>query len=187
MQITVMTLLQIMVLVTAISIDAFGAGFAYGIGRIKMPLLSVGIVSVVSALMLLCSIGAGKVLGKYLSGNFTVEAGFMILFVLGVVKLFKCPGEKEAKEADRDGDHILSAGEAVSLGIALSLDSIAAGIGVGVDAARMLGAVPAALITNFFMMWLGGRLGRALSGRMRTDMGWVSGVMLILLAFLRLM
>lgn len=167
-----MIFLQILVLVTAISIDAFGAGFAYGINRVRVPLLSVGIVSAVSALLLLCSMGAGRVLGEYLSPDFTAEAGFMILFVLGVVKLFEQSGEKEAGEADRDGNHILSAGEAVSLGLILSLDSIAAGIGVGICTVWMLWAVPAAFVMNVLMMQSGiGWGGRCLAGCRRVWAG----------------
>lgn len=182
-----MIAVQILVLVTAISVDAFGAGFAYGVSRVRMPLLSVGIVSAASGLVLLLAMGAGRILGKGMPAGVTSEAGFIILFVLGVVKLFDRSGGKEAREANRDGDHILSSGEALTLGIALSLDSIAAGIGVGVDDFRMILAVPAALAINFLMMRLGGRVGKALAGRIHTDLGWISGVLLILLAFMRLL
>lgn len=182
-----MTALQVMVLVTAISMDAFAAGFAYGISKVKMPAASVGIVSAVSALMLFVSILAGRVLSGYLTDSFTAEAGFIILFVLGIVKLFAPSGRKEAEEADRDGNHILSAGEAVTLGIALSLDSIAAGIGVGVGVSGMLWAVPAALCINYIVMKLGGRLGRLLSDKIHAQLSWISGVLLIVLAFMRLL
>lgn len=181
-----MIAMQILVLVTAISVDAFGAGFVYGVSRVRMPLLSVGIVSAASGLMLLLSMGAGRILGRGLPADFTAEAGFIILFVLGVVKLFDRSGGKEAKEANRDGDHVLSAGEALVLGVSLSLDSIAAGIGVGVDDFRMILAVPTAFVINFLMMRLGGRAGKALAGRIHADVGWISGVLLILLAFMRL-
>lgn len=188
MQINQITIigLQILVLVIALSMDAFAAGFAYGISKAKMPALSVGIVSFVSAIMLLLSICVGNVLGKYLSERFTAEMSLVILLVLGIVKLFDRSGKKEAEEADRDGNHILSPAEAVTLGIALSLDSVAAGIGVGVKGSYMIWAVPSALIVNFLMMCVGETLGRIISDKINANLCWISGVLLIILAFMRL-
>lgn len=180
------TLLQILVLVVAISVDAFSAGFAYGVGKVRMPFLSMLIVSAVSAVMLGVSIGAGYLLGGYLPGELPGLAGFGILFLLGAVKLFSRSGKKEAGEANRNGDALLSAAEAAALGAALSLDSIAAGIGVGVGTVHMFWSVPVALFVNVGMMWAGGKLGKMLSGKITANVDWVSGALLLTLAVIRL-
>ncbi len=180
-------ILQILVLVTALSIDAFAAGFAYGISKVKMPNLSIGIVSAVSAIMLLLSLGVGHLLASYVPAYLATEIGFLLLFVLGIVKLFDRSGKKEAQEADWDGDKVLSAPEAVSLGVALSIDSIAAGIGVGVATKEMIWAVPAAFVINYLMMLIGGKIGKVISDKIKANLFWVSGVLLIILAFWRLL
>lgn len=187
MRITKWTVLwiQILMLVIAISVDALGAGFVYGVGGVRMPVPSVFIVSAVSALMLGLAMAAGNVLGGYLAADFTAQISFLILFVLGLVKLFQQDDKRKIREADRDKDHVLAAGEAVLLGAALSLDSVAAGIGVGVEPGQMLWAVPAAFVINFCMMQLGGSAGRLLTGRIHMNLNRMSGLLLMALAIIR--
>lgn len=177
--------LQIFMLAVAVSVDAFGAGFAYGVGRVKVPFSSLLIVSAVSAVMLGASVGAGCLLGGFLPQMATRVIGIGILLLLGTVKLFDCAGGREAKEANQNGDLLLSAREAFFLGTALSLDSVAAGVGVGTESADMFWAIPVAFVTNTCMMWTGGKVGRLLSHKIRANLEWVSGVLLLLLAFIR--
>lgn len=176
---------EILVLVTAVSMDAFAAAFAYGVSKIKMPFLSAVIVSGISALVLFIALIAGSYLGSFLPAGFTGQLSFIILFVLGLIKLFDRSGKKEAEEANSNGDNLLSSAEAVALGAALSLDSVAAGIGAGVASMHIAGIVGATLVVNTLMMLLGCRLGKVISGRIRANLAWISGVMLMVLAFVR--
>ena len=133
--------LEILLLVTALSVDAFAAGFAYGVSKIKVPFLSVLIVSGVSSLTLAVSLFLGGVAGSLIPQGLTRQFSFVLLFVLGVVKLFDRSRHDEAEAANKNQDDLVSPGEALTLGAALSLDSVAAGIGAGVAASR----IPAAL------------------------------------------
>ena len=81
-------LFEILLLVTALSVDAFAAGFAYGVSKIKVPFISVIIVTGISSLILVISLLAGNVVSSLIPGNLTSYFSFLLLFVLGLVKLF---------------------------------------------------------------------------------------------------
>ena len=125
------SLFEIFVLVTALSVDAFAAGFAYGVSRIKVPFVSVLIVTGVSSLTLIFSLLVGSVVSSLIPERLTQQFSFLLLFVLGLVKLFDRSKHNEAEEANKNKDDLVSPMEALTLGIALSIDSLAVGIGAG--------------------------------------------------------
>ena len=101
-------LLEILLLVTALSVDAFAAGFVYGVSKIKVPPLSIIIVTAISSLILVCSLLAGSLVNRLLPGNITQHFSFLLLFILGLVKLFDRTCHNEAETADKNKDAILS-------------------------------------------------------------------------------
>ena len=147
---------QLILLIIALSADAFAAGFAYGADKVKIPPLSAVIVAVLSDILLMASLLIGGILKAYIPPACTVFFSFSILFVLGSIKLFDSSIRKKirenrfnsrevhvktknlrfiltvyaAPEAANIADvEVLSPTEALSLGLALSLDSAAAGFG----------------------------------------------------------
>lgn len=179
-------LLEIGILAAALSIDAFGAGFAYGISKTKIPLISGGITAGISSLMLILSILAGNAIGQLVPSGLTEEVCFCILFLLGVVKLFQKTGKKEAQKADRNGDKRLSPPEAAVLGFALSVDSIAAGVGVGIQSGCLPETFCISLAAGAAAIYCGSGMGSLLSEKSRMDLSWLSGALLILLAVMKL-
>ncbi len=179
-------ILEILLLVTAISIDAFTAGFAYGISRTRIPLSSLCILTSISSLILAVSLLTGNLLTGLLTPKQTCTISFLVLLLLGITKLFDHSCCDHADKADKDRDKFLSPGEALSLGFALSIDSAAAGIG----AALPPFSIPAAIIASFLMGILailtGSFLGKKFSCHTQKNICWVSGALLILLAFLKL-
>ncbi len=179
-------ILEIFLLVTALSVDAFAASFAYGVSRTRIPLSSLCILSSISSLILAFSLLAGNLLTGFLTSEQTRQISFIVLLLLGLAKLFDRSCCAQADKADKDKDKLLSPTEAVSLGLALSIDSAAAGVG----AALLPSCIPAAIIASFFtgiLAILGGSfLGKALSLHIQKNLCWVSGVLLILLAFMKL-
>lgn len=89
-------------------------------------------------------------------------------------------------KADYDRSHILSPKEALSLAVALSLDSLAAGLGVGLSIIHPVEILLCALIVNLIVIALGSYLGKKLSERLDLDLSWLSGVLLIILAVLKI-
>ena len=178
--------LEILLFVTALSVDAFAAGFAYGVSKIKVPFLSVLIVSGVSSLTLAVSLFLGGVAGSLIPQGLTRQFSFVLLFVLGVVKLFDRSRHDEAEAANKNQDDLVSPGEALTLGAALSLDSVAAGIGAGVAASRIPAALTASALVGALAVVSGTHLGRLISAHCRSNLCWVSGLLLILLALMKL-
>jgi len=180
-----MSVLELILLVTAVSVDAFAAGFSYGVNRIKVPLVSVLMVSGISALLLGAALLVGCLAGSLVPSHLTKSVSFVILFVLGLTKLLDRSAHEEAERVNKNQDFCISPEEAVILGLVLSVDSLAAGIGAGIQAAQ----IPAACILSFAVgtmaIGLGRTLGQMLAARCKSNLCWLSGSLLLLLAFMK--
>lgn len=209
-------MIELIILVTALSVDAFAASFVYGADRVKVPPASVLVLAGISSGMLLLSLCLGGRTGNWMSEEAARRAGFVILFALGLVKLFdssvksmirKCgvidrKMDKQLKvsilnihlilsvyadvEKANPDDSVLSPAEALSLGTALSLDSGLAGIGAGMLSGHLWAAVWFSMAANVAAVMAGCRLGRLTAGKTNLNLSWVSSLLLIILAFGRL-
>ncbi len=185
----------------ALSVDSFIAAFSYGTSKIKIPLSSVGIISVTGSLITGLSMLAGSFVKDFIPPGFTTLLSFGILFLLGVLKLFE---SSEPANADKDNSHSISAKEALSLSAALSLDGCAAGFGASLSAGTpaspgaaaagtVSSLVPVAavflfsLIFGVFMVLAGSHIGNKAAGRLPIKPGIIGGLLLILLAVARLL
>ncbi|MGI5850439.1 MAG: manganese efflux pump, partial [Christensenellales bacterium] len=138
---------------------------------------------------------------------------FLILIILGIIKLFdssiktlirKHKGlNKQLKfsmfnlnfilniyanpeEADVDYSYVLSPLEAVSLAIAVSLDGLAAGFGAGLANFNILEVLLFSLVFGIFAVFLGCYIGNKIAEKLKINISWLSGVLLIVLAILKL-
>ena len=150
-------------LVGALSIDAFVASFAYATSKIKIPFKSALIINVVSTTILGIALFFGSIVSRFIPSIFTTSICFTMLLMLGLAKLFdstlkallgtrgSLTRNYEFKVSDfrfflkvyidntaADVDHslILSPKESFSLALALSLDGLAAGFGAGLVSAN---------------------------------------------------
>lgn len=207
------SILQLILLIIALSADAFAASFAYGADKVKIPPLSAVIVALLADFLLMLSLFIGHLLKAYVPPAFTTVFSFLILFVLGSIKLFDSSIRKKirenrfnskkvqvktknlrfiltvyaAPEAANTADvEVLSPAEALSLGLALSLDSAAAGFG----AASGKYSLPLAALLTFLISLCavsgGCRLGRLLASKSGFNFSVIGGILLILLAFSKL-
>ena len=206
--------LEALILVIALSIDAFVASFAYGTNKIRIPFLSTIIISAICSGILALSLIIGSVLSDFINANITIAIGFVIMFLLGIIKLFDSSiktlirknknFKKEYKftlfslnfilnvyadpeKADMDRSRLLSPVEAVSLAIALSLDGAIAGFGAGLLSGSIIQTVLFSFVIGACFIIAGYRLGNHISKKLSFDMSWISGILLILLAFLKLL
>lgn len=180
------SILEILLLVTAVSIDSFAVSFAYGINRVKIPFSSLLILSAISGITLAFSLSVGSLLTDIVSPLFMRIAGFAILFALGLIKLFDTSCDAQARHADRNCDKILSPLEAVSLGIALSLDSIAAGLGIGFSLHEVLCASAGAFLLSIVAILSGCLAGRRIACCSCRHFCRIGGILLIILALFKL-
>src|SRR5690606_15287064 len=98
----------------------------YGMRRIRVPLLSLLIISFLSGLMIWCSMKLGEWLSGYFEPETARAAGAFILVVIGIWAVIQFFLHTPADgDMDRSGD--ISAAEAALVGFALSLDALGAG------------------------------------------------------------
>lgn len=197
----------------ALSIDAFVAGFAYGARQIRMSRRSVLLINLICSGIVGLSLGLGSLVAGFLSESLQRGLCFGLLFALGLVKLldgivraairrygsldgrldfslfslrFVLHVYADPAAVDLDHSKSISPAEAASLALALSLDGAAAGFGAALGQASIPAVVTASLIANQLTLLLGSWLGERLSKRFNMSLGWLGGVILVLLAFSKL-
>lgn len=213
MKISLITILEAIILTSALSMDAFVASFAYGSNKIKIPMLSVQIINTICSTMLGISLIIGTLIKQYIPDWLTAIVCFIILFVLGIIKLldsiiksvirrynnFNKEIEFSAfnlkfilnlyanpEEADIDSSRTISSKEATSLAIALSLDGLVVGFGTVLGNMNGIVVFIASLVTGIIAIMLGGYIGNKIAGKLPFNLSWLSGILLIVLAFLKL-
>lgn len=87
----------------ALSLDGFGAGAAYGMRKIRVPFVSLLIISFLSVLIMTIALLAGHGLARFIPPNLAVYLGGVILILLGGLQLYnmylaKSQGEKPQQE-----------------------------------------------------------------------------------------
>ena len=207
-------IIESVIFVTALSTDALIASFAYGSNKIKIPMISVQVISFLCTLVLGISLLLGTFLKSYIPGSVLHLVSFGILFILGVIKLLdnliKSAIDKHTtinkqiefsllnlnfilniyanpKEADVDNSKTLSPREALSLAIALSIDSLVAGVGAALANVSILAVIVSSLVLSTLAVKFGELLGHRLSDKVPFGLSWLSGAILISLAFVRLL
>ena len=196
-----------LIIAFTLSIDSLMASLAYGSKKIKISFLEIQIINLTCITILGISLMFGELIKNYLPDGLTNTLGFLILFILGIVKLldslikilinryiksnrlnFKFILNIYAKpeKADLDHSRTISPLEAFSLALALSLDSLA----IGFSAALTNFNILFLLITSFFINGMsiisGLYLGNKITKKIKFDLSWLAGVILIILALLQL-
>lgn len=205
---------QLFMLLTALSLDAFAASFVYGTDNVKIPAVSVTIITALSTGILFFFLFLGKWCGSFIPPGLTSAICFFLLFLLGLIKLFDstlktlirksgCSQKKmyfsisdlnfiltvyaDPAKANEDDMTVLSPVEALSLGIALSLDSAAAGFGAGMMVVHLPMTLCLSILLNAAAILGGCYLGRTLVKKVNMDLSWLSGLLLLALAFSKLL
>jgi len=190
----------------ALSVDSFGAGLAYGLKQIRMPVLSLLTIGCLSTVAVAISVGLGNLVAFATPALVAEIAGGILLILIGLCLL--CQTIRGARErvfqvriaplglvvqvlleplhADLDRSGTLSLREAGLLGLALAMDSFAAGFALG-----LMG--PFSTIVPFIVgtgtlafTALGLNLGRHSAARLGRKLGRLPGYLLIALGIFRL-
>ena len=197
----------------ALGLDAFACSFGYGASKVKIPFKSVILINLVCSFLLAIGLFFGAAVGTLLPESTADWLAFAILLSLGIFKIFDSTIKKvirnrkgiatEVKfslfnvefllkiyanpaEADVDDSKVLSPREAAPLAVALGIDGLSVGFGVGVAAgvAGTLLLVGLSLISGIFAVMLGCLLGNKIAKRTSLDLSWLSGAILIIIALL---
>ena len=205
--------METFLVVFTLSLDAFVASIAYGTNKIKMPFKSMIIIDIICTSLLAISIFLGTLVKKTLPESTTVIISFTILILLGIFYLLEgviktyiknnLILDKKIKfklfniwfiisvymdeiKADLDNSKTLSSKEALYLAIALSLDSLAIGFGSSLGSINCISIIFLSLIINMIAIWSGLAIGNRFVEKVKIDLSWLAGVILIILAFLKL-
>ena len=81
-----LTALESIMIVTALSMDAFVASFAYGANKVKIPFSSVTAINVICSSILAISLFFGSIISNFIPEAITHIICFLILFILGLAK-----------------------------------------------------------------------------------------------------
>lgn len=205
-------MIESLILVSSLCIDTFVASIAYGTDRIKIPFYSNLVINLVCSLFLGISLALGGFLKDFLSPNTASVLSFALLLSLGFFRLFesffktyvrkfsstgapltfkvfdfKFVLEIYANEtkADYDKSKTLTLKEAVYLAVALSLDSLAVGFGSSLVSINHLQVIILSFVIGTFCLFVGVHIGKKFIEKVDLNLSWLSGLMLIVLAFIR--
>ena len=197
-------LTEIIVFTLALSIDSFAASFAYGTGKIKIPFFSVLILSGLCSGILFFSLLIGHSFASFIPNTVANTISFFLLNIIGFIKLFDSRIRHlisngsfkkknlyfeffsisfiltiygDPKTANIDQGQDLSPTEAISLALALSVDSGIAGLSAGTPALHPF--------FTFTAIVMGHHLGEHLAKDSPLDFTWLGGFLLICLAFFK--
>lgn len=92
--------LSLLLLAFALSLDGFGVGITYGLRKMKIPLLSVVIISLCSGVVIYVSMQVGVLLAKVISPHAASSIGAVILVLMGCWSLFQMLTQKEKEQPD---------------------------------------------------------------------------------------
>ncbi|HZJ57716.1 MAG TPA: sporulation membrane protein YtaF [Clostridia bacterium] len=200
-------------LVLALSLDAFAASIAYGTNKIRIPLGSILVINFVCSLSLGISLLIGSAVKMIVPGNILIVISFLMLMVLGVYYLFegiikasigRSTGQNkrvklrlfdvkfiieiyvDGTKADFNYSKSLSSREAIYLAMVLSLDSLAVGFGSSIVAINCWQVLIFSLVFGIAAIWGGMYIGRRLAKKIEVDVSWIGGIILIILAFMKL-
>ncbi|MHA0857451.1 sporulation membrane protein YtaF [Paenibacillus sp. CMAA1364] len=90
-----------MLLAFAVSLDSFGVGITYGLRQVKIPLLSIVIISTLSGIVIYCSMQLGVLLSNFVSPYVASAVGASILIVMGCWSLLQMLIQKEKEQLEQ--------------------------------------------------------------------------------------
>ncbi|ABO50125.1 protein of unknown function DUF204 [Desulforamulus reducens MI-1] len=213
-----MELLTLVVFALALNMDALGTGVAYGIRKIRIPFLSLLIISGMSVLTIIFSMTAGQMVSKLISPAFAHRLGGILLLLVGIWILIQSIKDakqdnledlaefertvmqirikslglvihilREPSKADLDKSGVISAREALLLGIALSMDAFGAGFAVSMFGFSTALTAVVVGIGHILMTYAGLVLGKYFAySSLGRQLALVPGCILILLGLFKI-
>lgn len=181
-------MLQIGIIPIVISIDAIGIGFSYRLRGVKITPKAKLLISCLIGIVMGISMVAGKFLTTLFPAHIMNIFGTALMVLIGIEmirKAFVC----EEAYYDFNKSKNIEAGEAILLGLALSIDSIACGAALSaVTWGSFLIPVFSGLMHGIFL-WLGEFMAeKGVKSQVvgQRSMGIFAGGILVLVALLKL-
>lgn len=147
-----MIYIEILLLIAALSLDSLAASVSFGLSKIKINLFQSVIISLICSIFLSVSLALSGAISGLLPVKFTKIGSFLILLIIGILKLFEKSGGTTPKK--------LSAAETLMFAVSMSLDGLAAGFGAGLAAEdNILTVGISSCIITFLTVYIGNLAG----------------------------
>lgn len=91
-------IVSLILLALAVSLDGLGAGVMYGLRKIKIPLFSLYIICCCSGIVIFSSMQLGSVVLRFISPQYTVWIGALILIVIGCWAIVQMLMQQDQKD-----------------------------------------------------------------------------------------
>lgn len=211
-----MLMFTYILMILSVTVDCLIVSLIYSAGSIKIPIKSAVIISVIGTLSLCISMAFSNFAAQFLPYSLCRKLSFLTLLAIGVISLFQSALKKLIKKysentgelhlrinklnlilkiyadetaADFDCSKELNTAEAVSLAAALSLDSLAIGFSSGLSSGGfyvILFVFAASIVLHIAALLAGFFIGRTFFNKIKFDLSPLSGIFLIIFAFLRI-
>ncbi|SHK27896.1 putative sporulation protein YtaF [Hathewaya proteolytica DSM 3090] len=202
-------MLETFLLVLALSLDALVASIAYSTNKIKIPLKSICLMSLISSVILGIALSLGGFIKEFIPPNITTILSFIILLLLGIYYLFegliknylRKQQDQNKKvhlnfcnicvvldiyldetKADFNHSKNLNLKEAAYLATALSIDSLAVGVASSMAVINYWQTLLMSFAFNLIFIMTGTFIGKKIVEKSNLNLSWLSGALLIILA-----
>lgn len=91
-------IVSLLILALAVSLDGFGVGVMYGLRKIRIPFLSIGIIALWSGIIICVSMQIGVLMSSFLSPAMAKRIGAVILIGIGVWALYQMMMQKDHEQ-----------------------------------------------------------------------------------------
>ena len=198
----------------AANLDNLGVGISYGVQKIRVPFISNFSIAFLSGIITIISVLTGHLLSHYIA--VAGELGASMIVIIGIwvmvhktstsnslpvaipvmktysvpIKAFSCVVQitKEPSVADFDANGIISTKEAMVLGLTLSFNCIATGVGAGLTGMDPLSSSISVFIFSMVSISVGYLIGwKTASDRFEHLSQVISGAVLILIGIYELL
>lgn len=174
-----MIFIEILLLIAALSLDSLAASVSFGISKIKISIIQSIIISLVCSVFLSASAAFSGAISGMLPVEATKTGSFLILLVIGILKLFENNSDTAPKQ--------LSAAETLLFAVSMSLDGLAAGFGAGLAAEdNILTVGITSCIVTFMTVYIGNRAGLRINRRTPAAVQKIGGIVIIAVAVCKL-
>jgi len=195
-----------LILAVAVCVDFLVVAISYGARGIRLSALPSVILSAVGAAVLFLSLLCSAQLTEYIAPSVCRILGGGVLCALGVTNLFqtaikamlrRAQGNRhlhfscgrlnfvlsvflDESCADEDASESISCKEAFWLSVAFSADSLACGLGAGLQGLNCARAAIFCFVFGLLAVFAGTAIGARL-GNLKHDLSWLSGLCLLLI------
>lgn len=179
-------MIKILSLSVILSLDALSFGFSYGINKIRLSFKSAAIMTLTGLVIILGSIQLGDIMYKYLP-----QAKFIGGLILVGIGIFLAADYRsrnglktmlsEPKTTDINHNGKIETGEAMAIGIALSVDSSAVVLGTA-----YLGIILpiSIMLMQLLFMFTGLKIGKKIKPNINNKyVALISGLIIIIMGF----